>query len=158
MRTPPGAGLLVALTIGAAIAGLVWAALRGQRRDQDVAAEADRTVVAEYCRLVGAGRYAEAWESCLAGSYRREVPRAEFVAAHEKRRAELGPLGGCRLLRASLHRSLFSRTRELQLLYELTYPGRVEREYAKVDDADGTWKIEGTYHLGAADTLDFRLW
>lgn len=158
MRTLPGAGLLVAMAIAAAIAGIVWAAFRGERRDQEVAAEADGTVMAEYCRLVGAGRYAEAWERCLAGSYRREVPLEKFVAAHEKRSAEVGPLTGCRLLRASLHRNLFSRTRELQLLYELTYPGRVEREYAKVDDADGSWKIEGTYHLGAADTLDFRLW
>lgn len=153
-----GAGLVLAVAIAAGIAGLVWAAIRGQGRDQQVAEEADRTVVADYCRLVGGGRFGEAWDTCLAASYRKEVPRERFVAAHEKRRAELGALQGCRLLRASLHRNLFSRTRELHLLYELRYPGRVEREHAKLDDADGSWRLEGTYRLGAGDTYDFLLW
>jgi hypothetical protein len=123
-----------------------------------VAAEIDRTVMADYCRLVGAGRFAEAWDACLSTGYREEVGRDTFVAAHGRRRADVGALGGCRLVRADLHRNLFSRTRELHLLYELTYPGRVDREYATVTDADGAWRISGTYHLGAGDTYDFLLW
>lgn len=158
VKTTPSAGLLVALAIAAVIGGVVWAAIRGQGKDQEVAAEIDRGVMAEYGRLVGEGRFAEAWERCLTASYRDEVPREKFVAAHEKRRAELGALGGGRLLRADLSRNLFSKTRELHLLYELTYPGRVEREYAKVNDADGSWRIEGTYHLNAGETYDFLLW
>ncbi len=158
MKTPPSAGLLVGAVIAAVIVAVVWTAIRGMGKDQDVAGEVDRTVMAEYCRLVGAGEFARAWETCLTASYREEVPREKFVAAHEKRRAEVGALGGCRLLRASLHRNLFSKTRELQLLYELTYPGGVKNEYATVNDADGSWRIEGTYHMTAGETLDFLLW
>jgi hypothetical protein len=151
-------GLFVGLAIAAVIAVAVWVGVRGQRGDQAFAAEIDRGVMADYCRLVGAGQFAGAWDSCLSRRYQADVTREKFVAAHEKRRAEAGALGGCRLLRADLQRNLFSRTRELWLLYELTYPGRVEREYAKIDDADGTWRIEGTYHLNAGDTYDFTLW
>ncbi len=158
VKTSPAVGLLVAAAIAAVIVALVWASVRGQGKDERVAEEADRTVMAEYLRLVGEGRYAEAWERCLAASYRQEVAREAFVAAHERRRAETGALAGGRLLRASLHRNLFSSTRELHLLYELTYPGRVERQHAVVNDADGAWRVEGTYHLNAADTYDFLLW
>ncbi len=158
MKTTPAAGLLVALAIAAVIGAVVWVAIRGQGKDYELAEEADRGVVAEYCRLVGEGRYAEAWETCLAASYQHEVPREKFVSAHEKRRAGTGALAGCRLLRADLTRNVFSKTRELHLLYELTYPGGVEREYAKVNDADGSWRIEGTYHLNAGETYDFLLW
>lgn len=158
MKTTPFLGISIALAIAALVAAVVVAGIRGQGKDQEVAAGIDRTVMSDYVRLVGAARFAEAWETCLAASYREEVPREKFVAAHEKRRAELGPLGGSRMLRASLHRNLFSKTRELYLLYELSYPGRVEREYAKVHDADGSWRIEGTYHLNAGDTYDFLLW
>ena len=28
----------------------------------------------------------------------------------------------------------------------------------KVNDADGSWRIEGTYHLNAGETYDFLLW
>ena len=158
MKTTPAVGLLAALAIAAVIGAVVWVAIRGQGKDYELAEEADRGVVAEYCRLVGEGRYAEAWETCLAASYQHEVPREKFVSAHEKRRAGTGALAGCRLLRADLTRNLFSKTRELHLLYELTYPGGVEREYAKVNDADGSWRIEGTYHLNAGETYDFLLW
>ena len=158
MKTTPAVGLLAALAIAAVIGAVVWVAIRGQGKDYELAEEADRGVVAEYCRLVGEGRYAEARETCLAASYQHEVPREKFVSAHEKRRAGTGALAGCRLLRADLTRNVFSKTRELHLLYELTYPGGVEREYAKVNDADGSWRIEGTYHLNAGETYDFLLW
>jgi len=158
VKTTPAVGLLAALAIAAVIGAVVWVAIRGQGKDYELAEEADRGVVAEYCRLVGEGRYAEAWETCLAASYQHEVPREKFVSAHEKRRAGTGALAGCRLLRADLTRNVFSKTRELHLLYELTYPGGVEREYAKVNDADGSWRIEGTYHLNAGETYDFLLW
>jgi hypothetical protein len=158
VKSSPAFGFLVAAAVAVAIAAVVWIAMRGMGKDQVVAGEIDRTVMAEYCRLVGAGEFAKAWETCLSASYRGEVPLEKFVAAHEKRRAEVGVLGGCRLLRASLHRNLFSKTRELQLLYELVYPGGVRTEYATVNDADGSWRIEGTYHLGAGETFTFLLW
>lgn len=158
MNGTSSAGAVIAIAIAALIVGAVWLAIRGQGRDQVVAAEVDRSVMADYCRLVGAGRYGDAWDGSLSASYRAEVPREKFVSAHERRRAEYGALTSCRLLRADLSRNLFSTTRELHLLYELTYPGRVEREYAKLHDADGSWRIEGTYHLNAGDTYDFLLW
>ena len=158
MKGPPGSGLLVLALIVAVIAGVAWFAVRGMGRDQDVAREIDRTVMPEYCRLVGTGQFAQTWERCLSASYRKAVALEAFVAAHEKRRRDIGALGGCRLLRASLHRTLFSKTREVHLLYELNYPGSVRTEYAVVNDADGAWRIEGTYHLNAGEALDALVW
>jgi hypothetical protein len=151
-------GLIFGIVMAIAIGAVVWFAVRGQGRDQRVSSEIDRTVMADYCRLVGQARFAEAWETCLSAGYRRDVPRERFVTAHNTRRTDVGSLGGCRLLRADLNRNLFSRTRELHLLYELDYSGRIEREYATVSDADGVWRISGTYHLNAGDTYDFLLW
>ena len=157
MKATPAGGLLVGLAIAAVIGAVVWAAIRGQGKDWEVAAEIDRGVMTDYCRLVGEGRYGEAWETCLTASYREEVPREKFVAAHEKRRREAGPLGGAKLLRHSVHRNLFSKTRELQLLYKLSYPTGAQPQVAVVNDADGTFRIEGTYHE-TGDTLGFLLW
>ncbi|MCK6506145.1 DUF4019 domain-containing protein, partial [Myxococcota bacterium] len=151
MTEPPPAGLLLAAAIAALIGIVVWLAARGQGQDQALAAEVDQGVVADYCRRVGQGQYAEAWEQCLAEGYRAEVRQEAFVQAHQRRRAELGPLQGCTLLRADLSRNLFSRTRQLHLVYELRYPEaperqRVAHEHLVAHDADGAWRIEGTYH------------
>lgn len=158
MKGTPSSGLWVLLLLVAAGAAVFWLARRGFTADDGIVREADRTVVAEYVRLVGEGRYAEAWERCLAKSYREEVPREKFVAAHEKRRAETGALAGAKLLRQQVSRNLFTRTRTLHLLYELSYPGRTVPEYAVLNDADGAFLIEGTYHENAGETLDFLLW
>ncbi|MBK9376685.1 MAG: hypothetical protein IPN03_23950 [Holophagales bacterium] len=157
MEDDSAGGPLVGLAIAAVIGVVVWAAIRGQGKDWEVATEIDRGVMTDYCRLVGEGLYAEAWEKCLSASYRDEVPREKFAAAHEKRRrwARSAAAGS---FAPTLTRNLFSKTRELHLLYELTYPGRTEREYAKASDADGSWRIEGTYHLNAGETYDFLLW
>lgn len=158
MSEPPPTGLLLAAAIAAVIGLVVWLAARGQGQDHALAAEVDQGVVADYCRLVGQGQYAEAWAQCLAEGYRAEVRQEAFVQAHQRRRAELGPLQGCTLLRADLSRNLFSRTRQLHLLYELRYPDQLAREHLVAHDADGAWRIEGTYHETAAGSLDFLLW
>lgn len=158
MKGTPSSGLWVLLLLAAAGAAVFWFSRRGFRADDEIVREADRTVVAEYVRLVGEGKYAEAWERCLAKSYREEVPREKFVAAHERRRVETGALAGAKLLRQQVSRNLFTRTRTLHLLYELSYPGRTAPEYAVLNDADGTFRIEGTYHETAGETLDFLLW
>jgi hypothetical protein len=158
MKATPSSGFLVLVLLLAAGVVVFLVARRGMTADADIVREIDRTVMAEYIRLVGEGRLGEAWDSCLAKSYRDEVPREKFVAAHEKRRAEAGPLAGAKLLRHSVHRNLFSKTREFQLLYELTYPGGVQPQYVVVNDADGAFRIEGTYHMTAGETLSFLLW
>ena len=154
--TPPSGFLVLALLLAVGLR-VFLVARRGMLADRDLVREIDRTVMAEYVRLVGEGRFGEAWDSCLAKSYRDEVPREKFVAAHEKRRAEAGRLGGATLLRHSVHRNLFSKTREYHLLYELSYPAGVQPQYAIVNDADGAHRIEGTYHE-AGETLGFLLW
>ena len=158
MKSAPSSGLLVLVLLLVVGAGVFWFARRGMKADLEVVREIDRTVMADYVRLVGEGKFGEAWETCLAKSYRDEVPREKFVSAHEKRRAEAGALQGAKLLRHSAHRNLFSRTRTFHLLYELSYPAGPQPQYAVVDDADGAFRIEGTYHEGAGDTLDFLLW
>ena len=148
--------VLVACIVGALL--VVGLSVRGQRKDRDVSHEIDRTLLATYVRLVGDGRYPEAWETCLSAKYRKEAPLEKFVAAHEKRRKETGRLEGARLLRFQTSRSLFSKVREHQLLYELAYPGGPQRLYAVVGDADGAFRIEGTYFMTGGETLTFLLW
>ncbi|HRY43168.1 MAG TPA: hypothetical protein P5164_04395 [Thermoanaerobaculia bacterium] len=158
MKGTPSSGLWVLLLLVAVGAVVFRLARRGTVSDDAIVRDADRTVVAEYVRLVGEGKYAEAWERCLTKSYRDEVPREKFVAAHEKRRAETGALAGAKLLRPRVSRNLFTRTRTLHLLYELSYSGKSVPEYAVLNDADGAFRIEGTYHEAAGETLDFLLW
>ena len=158
MKVPPSSGFLVLALLLAVGVGVFVVARRGMTAEADIVREIDRSLMAEYARLVGAEQYGEAWEKCLTKSYREEVPRERFVAAHEKRRSEAGPLGGAKLLRHSTHRNLFSKTRTHHLLYELSYPAGTQPQVAIVNDADGTFRIEGTYHEGAGETLDFLLW
>ena len=157
MKATPSSGFLVLALLLAVGVVVFLLARRGMKADVDVVREIDRTVMAEYVRLVGEGKYGEAWEKCLTKSYREEVPREKFVAAHEKRRAEAGALGGAKLLRHSTHRNLFSKTRTHHLLYELSYPAGAQPQVAVVNDADGTFRIEGTYHE-TGETLGFLLW
>ncbi len=138
--------------------GLLALSSCGMAKDRDGANEIDRTLMSEYIRLVGEGRFAQAWETCLSAKYRKEAPLEKLVAAHEKRQKEAGRLQGGRLLRFQASRSLFSKAREHQLLYELSYPGGVQQQYVVVNDADGVYRIEGTYHMTAGETLSFLLW
>jgi hypothetical protein len=158
MKVTPASGFLVLAVLLILGVGVLLVSKRGMTADRDVVREIDRTVMAEYIRLVGDEMFGEAWETCLTKSYREEVPREKFVAGHEKRRREAGPLGGAKLLRHSAHRNLFSKTREYHLVYELSYPAGVQPQYAIVNDADGAFRIEGTYHEGASETLSFLLW
>lgn len=150
---------LVALIAAAVVS--VWmivTSARGRLGPQVLAAELDRTVVEEYCRLVAEGRYAEAWERCLTADYRSKVSVDDFAAAHERRRAEGGTVQGRRLLTIDSTRQLFTWVRWLHLLYAVDYPGREERLYLVVSDADGTFRVDGTYVPAGTDTLDFMVW
>lgn len=57
---------------------MIVTSIRGRLGPQVLAAELDRTVVEEYCRLVAEGRYAEAWERCLSADYRSKVSADDF--------------------------------------------------------------------------------
>ncbi len=151
--------VLVALVAAAVVS--VWmivTSARGRLGPQVLAAELDRTVVEEYCRLVAEGRYAEAHERCLTADYRSKVSVDDFAAAHERRRADVGTVQGRRLLTIDSTRQLFTWVRWLHLLYAVDYPGREERLYLVVSDADGTFRVDGTYVPAATDTLDFMVW
>ena len=147
----------VVLVAGAVVALLVLA-VAGMRKDQLAAKEVDRTLVEDYCRLVAEEKYADAYERCLSAAYQRQVSAADFVAAHAKRRAAVGSLQKRRLVEASCSRSLFTRTRQFQLHYELHYPGGDEMRYLVAEGADGVFRVEGTYTSSTGDTLDFMLW
>jgi hypothetical protein len=151
--------LIGALVVAAVVS--VWmivTSMRGRLGPQVLATELDRTVVEEYCRLVAEGRYAEAWERCLTADYRRKRPVEDFVAAHERRRAEVGTVQGRRMLTISSTRQLFTWVRELQLLYAVDYPGREERLYIVLSDADGQFRVDGTHEPASPDTLNPIIW
>jgi hypothetical protein len=122
------------------------------------ATELDAAVVETYCRLVAEGKYQDAYEQCLTAEYRGDVTAQQFAAAMEKRRAEAGVLQGRKLIYSQTSHNLFSPVREVHLKYELQYPRGPEVQYMILSDADGAFKVKGTYHETAAETLDFLFW
>ena len=122
------------------------------------AGELDATVVETYCRLVAEGKYQEAYDQCLSADYRGDVTAERFAAEQEKRRAEAGVLQGRELIHSQTSHNLFSPVREVYLKYELSYPRGAEVQYMILTDADGPFKVKGTYHETAGETLDFMFW
>jgi hypothetical protein len=150
---------LAAARMGVACVGLLaLAAACGGKGPKMSAREVDATVVENYCRFVAEGNYKDAYEQCLTAKYRKEATLDAFARAHEKRKAEVGVLQERELVRDQASWNLFSKTKEYQFIYELKYPSKSYREYMVVNDEDGAFRIDGTYHSTAGDTLDFLLW
>lgn len=147
--------LLLFILIPVLIAGAVFLALRGSK--QWPIEEVDQGVVETYCRLIAEGRFGDAYDQCLVAAYRREVSLEEFARAHEQTRAERGVLQSREILREWSTVNLFTRVRDVRILYLLTYPEGEWREYVVVDNADGEWRIEGTYRR-AVKHLEFVIW
>ena len=62
MKATPSSGFLVLVLLVAVGVAVFLVARRGMTADVDIVREVDRTVMAEYVRLVGEGKFAEAWE------------------------------------------------------------------------------------------------
>jgi hypothetical protein len=148
-------GAVLFIIIPVLIAGTVWLALRGSK-DWPID-ELDTGIVETYCRFIAEGRYDEAYEQCLSSAYRRDVSREDFAGAHERVRTERGVLQSRELVRMKSSVNLFSGTRSVQLLYLLRYPDDEWRNYIIVDNADGEWRIEGTYRK-TVQNLDYIVW
>jgi hypothetical protein len=149
---------VVGALVAVGVVALLVTAVRGHLKVQRTVREIDATLVDEYCRLIAAGKVAEAWERCMTADYRRAAPLADFVAAHDRRRAEVGTVQARELLSITSSRSLFTGVTEYQLHYRVDYPAREEILYVGVSDADGPPRIYGTYVSAASDTLDVKLW
>lgn len=152
---PVVVGVVVLLVVG-----LLVLAVRGHLRMQADARELDVTVVEQYCRLVAAEQYAEAFERSLTAEYQRGMSLEKFVEAHQRRRAELGgPLQGRELLIIQSSRNLFSGTRTFNLRYELRYPAGSRARVMVLSDADGAFRVDGTFvEFGSEDSLSFEVW
>ncbi len=146
---------LLFILIPALIAGGIFLALRGA--EEWSIEEVDQGVVETYCRLIAEGRFDDAYDQCLSAAYRRQVSREDFARGHTQTRAERGALQSREILREWSGVNLFSRVRDVRILYLLTYPNGEWRDYIVVDNADGEWRIEGTYRRGAK-YLEFIVW
>lgn len=150
----------IVVLVVAGVGTLLWLAVSGMQKTQADGRHLDETLVAEYCGLVAQGRAGDAYDRCFNRGYQRQATRQEFVAAHEKRRSELGALLDRRLLLVEESRNLFSRERRLQLRYELRYEKTQTPQvlYLVADDTDGAFLIEGTYRETAGETFDALIW
>jgi len=122
------------------------------------AEELDATLVENYIQYIASGDFTSAYEKCLNADYRRDVSLSDFQKAQEKRRAEMGIIQKREIRRARTSYNLFSPVRQHQILYALQYPSKEWMGYIVLSDADGEWRIEGTYIKSASDTLTFRVW
>lgn len=145
-------GVLAILILGV-IAGLVYLGLRGTSDAGAAIEQLEANLVEDYCRAVAEGRFRDAY-ALLTRGYREEVNLADFSAGHEKRRSELGPLRERVRLRMSSSTNLFTGHTEHRVLYELTYPTGTREGWVILNDADGEFRIEGTY----SRSLNFELW
>lgn len=153
---------LTALIMGGMVMGWsFWGKPRGPRMS---VTELDQTLVETYCRLIAAGEYEAAYERCLNADYRGQASLKGFREAQERRRADMGVVEGRELVNRRSSINLFSRIREHQLQYRLRYrhPGNEDSRswpvWIVVNDADGEWRVEGTYESAASGTLDFVVW
>lgn len=127
-------------------------------------AELDHTLVETYCRLIAAGEYEAAYERCLNAEYRSQATFDGFRKAQERRRTDMGVVESRELVKRNSNINLFSRIREHQLHYRVQYrhPGNEKSQsrmvWIVVNDADGEWRVEGTYESAASGTLDFVVW
>ena len=144
---------LVALAI--ALLGLLF---MKSRQPAPAAEELDATLVEGYIRAVAAGDYASAYEKHLDAQYHGQISQADFEKAQKARRAEMGTIQKRELTFSKTSYNLFSSVRQQQLRYMLHYPGKEWSGVVVVSDADGEWRIEGTYFSSASDSLTFKVW
>lgn len=117
----------------------------------------DGDLVETYCTLVAEERYADAYQDCLSNAYRKDVSLEDFAAAQVRARESRGILQSREILRIKPGRNLFTGTRDIQLLYRLTYSRGERRDYMVINNADGDWRIEGTYILMGSG-LRYEVW
>lgn len=154
-----GTGRRRAAAAGAALVlALALAGCGGDKPPRPSPQELDEKLVGIYCDLVAAGRAGEAYDRCLARSYREEVGRDAFIAAHAKRLRETGQVQGRKVIHTQETSNLFDGERRTYIRYEVRYPAGPQYLDVVLTDSDGDFRIEGTYRLNAGETLDFVLW
>ncbi len=142
----------------AALIAFIVFFVRSRGGEAIMASELDQNIVQPYIRAVADGDYRNAYERLSMG-YRREVPFEKFKGAHEKRRIEKGVIRSCRMIRDQVLHNLFSRKRDVLLMYELFYGDRRDTGWVKLEEEErDRFAIEGTYRENAGETLDFVLW
>lgn len=152
-------GTIVAVATGAVLLlVIILAGCKGNKPPRPSPMELDEKLVGVYCDLVATEQAGEAYDRCLALGYRQEVSREKFVAAHAKRRQEVGAVLGRKMLHYTETNNLFDGERRTNIRYEIMYAGGPQYYEIVLTDIDGEFKIEGTYRENAGETLDFLLW
>lgn len=146
---------LPVLVFGVAV--LLVTAYRGMKGDAALVSELDRTVAEAYRAAVDCADYpvAYAW---LSGDTRKRLDPGVFARGLENRRREKGAVRSRLLRRHHVSRNLFSRSLEVRLFYELTYPDSRMFGWIVISGGPGAWVVDGTYTEGASESLDFLLW
>ncbi len=150
----------VYLAIALAVFTLAWVSVLifKSRKPGPSVRELDATLVESYVQHIAKGDFISAYEKCLNADYKRDIPLSDFQKAHEKRRLKMGVIQKREIRRVRTSYNLFSPVRQHQILYDLQYPGREWMGYMVLSDANGEWRIEGTYVNSASRTLTFTVW
>lgn len=149
----PGIIGIVVVVIGL----LVYFFVTGTRQSAAEVQELDATLVNAYIQAVAEGNFKKAYEDCLSADYRRNITLADFEKVQQQRRAEMGIIQNRKLMWRNNSRNLFSGVKEHQVMYELQYPGQTWNGWLVLTNADGAWRIDGTY-VKIGSGLNFKVW
>ncbi len=137
--------VLLAIWTAAVVALFVGVVYPAIRKDAQLRKEVDYTLVKQYCELVTASLFEQAYHDCLAESYRDDLPAGVYLDAQIKRRNEYGNLKRWEFRKADPGRTLYLPVNEVQILYKLHYEKKTALGWIIATNAEGEWKIIGTY-------------
>lgn len=144
----------IAGILGVLVIAMLCFFLLKNRKPLPSASELDATLVETYIQYVVQGNFTAAYQECLDTKYRRDISLGDFQKAHEKRRTETGLIQRLEIRKVNRSFNLFSRVNTYQIMYALQCAGKERFGWIVISDADGEWRIEGTYD----SSLRFTVW
>jgi hypothetical protein len=144
--------------VAVVIAALVFFMVSGTRKTGAEVKMLDGTLVNDYVQAIAAENYRKAYDECLSAEYRGNMALADFEEKQRARRAEFGAVHGRKLTWQNSTSNIFSRVREHQFQYDLSYPGTVWAGWIVLTNADGAWRVNGTYVKTGGKGLNFKVW
>ncbi len=132
--------------------------IRSRGGEMVMTANLDQEIVQRYVGHVAEGAYVRAY-ALLSEDYRKEVPLEKFREGHEKRKAEVGIITSCTLIRDEVLYNIFSPKREIRLKYEFFYEEKRHTGWVKLrEEETDRFAIDGTYRETVGDSIEFMLW
>lgn len=135
-------GTIVVLGV---IGFLVFVAYPGMKKDDLLRQQLDKDLVNQYCGLVQAESYGEAYDQCMGQRFKESVSSDKYLQSQQQRASKMGRLLKWEFLDANVNRNLFTDYKEVQIYYSLQYEKAEDLGWITLTDEDGSWKVQGTF-------------